>query len=401
MFAAFIVSILSQSCWAHTNSPVQHPSKDPYKPSIGIPESPTPLPRVPSPRISSRPSPINKEPTPKPTFTSLEEVLTAWPPTQREPAAPTPSSRTSKLPRLNWNRPQDRMMARQLKYEKNWPFLVQNIPQLAQLPEKWTRPRMAQAMGADLFSVTVVDGVDYAYTESEPSNLINDEMTKFQPVSSPPAASPAASPVGAPTASARKMMNFTEFDRVEQQRRSPTNLSTADTHYFFQFNPFEPRPEWSGGLFSLDQDLDNEFVHSAPEDSRIWGCKFGTDIRSRAHFDTAALHATVLRGRKRWILVPPEECSKLGLITQGDFSRQTVLNWTDPSVISSFESVNAIDVVVEEGDLLYVPPFWVHYVISLGNAWQCTMFDFKSAMMTGSRHIGDCGFPQYSPSTYM
>jgi ribosomal protein L16 Arg81 hydroxylase len=51
-------------------------------------------------------------------------------------------------------------------------------------------------------------------------------------------------------------------------------------------------------------------------------------------------------------------------------------------VDAGFESVkNATEVVVSSGDILYLPPFWFHYIISQDASIQCNA-------RSGSSHIG-------------
>lgn len=354
--------------------------------------------------------PGKDESKPLPVLASLKDLLTEWPADQPTPSAPCTGA--SSIPRLDWRDAQDRGFAHQFRLA-GVPFVLEKVPRVERLPSVWTPERMALAAGSSLFSVTILEGVDYAYTLSEPESRIDEESTysvTHSRTNSPtlagspthaaaytsmhttaPRSSPSRSPGGGPTAAQRMILNWTEFEKkLHQQQRQD------GPHYYLQFNPMEPRPEWTRGLFSLERDLDNEFAQAASDGSRLWGCKFGADIRSRAHFDNAALNVVVLRGLKRWLLIPPSECNKLSLIKQGEFSRQTFLNWTDPSVIDTFSSVRALDVVLGEKELLFVPQFWLHYVIAIGTAWQCTLFDFTSGL-AGDADIARCGFPDWHP----
>jgi len=48
------------------------------------------------------------------------------------------------------------------------------------------------------------------------------------------------------------------------------------------------------------------------------------------------------------------------------------------------------EVILEAGDLLYIPSGWVHYVMSLNINWQCNARSGKSQGQVGE--LSRCGF---------
>ena len=83
----------------------------------------------------------------------------------------------------------------------------------------------------------------------------------------------------------------------------------------------------------------------------------------------------VLKGMRRYILNPPSACSLLGIISDKKHPsfRHSILDWSSVSegIKHNFDKVQAIDTIMHAGEVLYIPSYWFHYVISLGYSVQC------------------------------
>ncbi|CAN0535254.1 unnamed protein product, partial [Ectocarpus sp. 12 AP-2014] len=94
----------------------------------------------------------------------------------------------------------------------------------------------------------------------------------------------------------------------------------------------------------------------------------------------------LLRGRKRYLLNPPRACPSLGIITEkahpsfrhSDIDCSAVFNTTTtppplppPNTPQGFADAPALETVLEAGELLYIPSFWYHYIVSEGFNAQC------------------------------
>ena len=53
--------------------------------------------------------------------------------------------------------------------------------------------------------------------------------------------------------------------------------------------------------------------------------------------------------------------------------RHSTVDWSDFAAARSegFGDVRAIDTIVHEGEVLYIPSYWIHYIISLDYSIQC------------------------------
>jgi hypothetical protein len=83
----------------------------------------------------------------------------------------------------------------------------------------------------------------------------------------------------------------------------------------------------------------------------------------------------LLKGKKRYILNPPEACKHLGIISDPDHPsfRHSIIDWSDirQAKSNNFHKAKAIDTVVYAGEVLYIPSYWFHYVVSLDYSIQC------------------------------
>eukprot|EP01052_Picozoa_sp_SAG31_P015291 SAG31_NODE_979_length_10600_cov_13.736025_6_plen_187_part_00 len=118
-------------------------------------------------------------------------------------------------------------------------------------------------------------------------------------------------------------------------------------------------------------------------------CRFGwAGINSEAHYDFKRNFVAVLAGWKRWILLPPSECSKMSLLPWGHpSSRHCNISFFELELnkfsVADFAAAKgglrnrqeaaqkllldaaAVDVMLGPGDVLHVPAYWFHNVLSL------------------------------------
>merc|ERR1712098_522614 len=114
-----------------------------------------------------------------------------------------------------------------------------------------------------------------------------------------------------------------------------------------------------------------------PRYHRGINCRFGQrGIIAAAHYDGGRNFVSMMRGWKRWILLPPTECLLLYLSERGHpEARHTKVDWSvlDYRRYPLMDAARATEVVLRPGDVLYVPSYWFHVPISLdyGFTAQC------------------------------
>ncbi len=107
----------------------------------------------------------------------------------------------------------------------------------------------------------------------------------------------------------------------------------------------------------------------------------------------------LLGGQRRYILSHPSECRNFALLPQDHPSgRHSAVDFSNAfseenrnKYPNFFTKATANEVVLEAGDSLYLPTYWMHYIVSLTNFnYQCNC---RSGMTHEMDHfIRDCGF---------
>jgi len=161
------------------------------------------------------------------------------------------------------------------------------------------------------------------------------------------------------------------------------------THFVTKSLPcFTPREE-------------NFFVTDVPHNKGIQ-CRFGMrGVIAEAHYDGGRNMVAMLKGAKRYILAPPRACHTLSLIKDRKHPsfRHSTTDWSHPEqakdAFSGPEAL-AIDTVVREGEILYIPSYWIHYIISLKYSIQCNTRSGSPPKRQGEEHIARCMGDQFS-----
>lgn len=91
-------------------------------------------------------------------------------------------------------------------------------------------------------------------------------------------------------------------------------------------------------------------------------------VTTQAHYDVHDNFYAQLYGRKRFILFPPEQYRSMYLnafLHSGAQQSQVDLDSPDYDKYPLFKNAAALDVVLEPGDVLYLPALWFHHVIAI------------------------------------
>lgn len=133
------------------------------------------------------------------------------------------------------------------------------------------------------------------------------------------------------------------------------------------------------------------FFVKTPKYQRGIHCRFGmAGIIAEAHYDGGRNFIAMVKGKKRYVLNPPSQCSHLHMLKSGPSARHASFDWSDPNNIDKLDPATGLDVVIEAGDVLYVPAFWFHYIVSLTKNIQCNTR--SGTPPDDVDHIRNCGF---------
>jgi len=131
-----------------------------------------------------------------------------------------------------------------------------------------------------------------------------------------------------------------------------------------------------------------------PEYQQGIHCRFGMrSIIAEAHFDRSRNAIAMMRGMRRWIMTHPAQCEHQYILPKDHPSgRHSEVDWSKPDLEAypDFSKVNAHEIILQPGDVLYIPTNWIHYIVSLNINIQCNS-------RSGTTHEYDvdtrkCGF---------
>ncbi len=174
-------------------------------------------------------------------------------------------------------------------------------------------------------------------------------------------------------------------------------MKNNSVHYYFMASADaheNGRTFVSRDLNFLSTERPNFFITNVKANKGIQ-CRFGMrGIIAESHYDSGKNMITLLRGRKRYIINPPKACKRLAIISDKKHPsfRHSVIDWSDIDQARSheFDKVDAIDTIVSAGEVLYIPSFWFHYVISLDYSIQCNSRSGFPESMYGKSDIDAC-----------
>jgi hypothetical protein len=153
----------------------------------------------------------------------------------------------------------------------------------------------------------------------------------------------------------------------------------ASEYLFDELPFFQPKP----GLYLVDHEAQMG-IH----------CRFGMKgVIAENHFDGSRNSIAVFSGSRRYILTHPAECQNLALYPKGHPSaRHSAVNWANPDLAEypEFAQARANEVILQPGQVLYLPTEWFHFIVSLELNMQCNT---RSGINRNYHdHIHQCGF---------
>ena len=93
-------------------------------------------------------------------------------------------------------------------------------------------------------------------------------------------------------------------------------------------------------------------------------------------------------------MAKPRTCANTYLLPKGHPSgRHSAIDWSRPVDLQKFplwSQMRGFEVILEPGDALYIPSFWLHYIVSLGTNFQCNARSGHRRCRT--RIATGCGF---------
>eukprot|EP00980_Cylindrotheca_fusiformis_P006816 scaffold1426_cov83-Cylindrotheca_fusiformis.AAC.18 len=270
------------------------------------------------------------------------------------------------------------------------PFVIQNDPNVAQVVERWHQPNYVSKL---LGGRTIKHRCEYSDT-----NQFMYWMQRKTDVP-PPNWKP-------PT----RMIRMTFDEWLQYANVTEDNSTTGATapdkpHYYYRLigcGEIGPHGECetSSSEYLFDELTffqprpDNLYIVE-PNQQRGIHCRFGmTGVTAENHFDGSRNSIVVLGGSRRYILSHPDQCPNLYLYPKGHPSaRHSKVDWNAPNDLEqypNFGKAMSNEVILQAGDVLYLPQAWFHFIVSLELNYQCNTRSGKSPDY--DEPISQCGF---------
>eukprot|EP00056_Hartaetosiga_gracilis_P004352 m.74322 g.74322 ORF g.74322 m.74322 type:complete len:444 (+) comp11798_c2_seq1:55-1386(+) len=311
---------------------------------------------------------------PTPALMPLKEIFALWPACDADvPATLPPHMVDGFLEVLDYSDSKQRKRAEVLRVSEV-PFKLKNVPFVDRTVEKWKH---------DEYLIALMDETneEHRVTTSKSHKFRYFRSNAFQRLTY-------SSPTGT------EKMSFRSF---LQHQYAAEEGDLDETHYYLQMKAVYSRFDKYRWIFKDLREWipQNNFWFADPEQNRGINCRFGAKgISSSNHFDSGRNFIALFRGTRRYVIAPPEECPNLHLFPNSHpEARHSEGDWCDIDYekYKDYNKAKAMNVVLKAGEVLYLPPYWMHYITSNTLTIQCNTrsgFSYR-----GWRDIKKCGFP--------
>lgn len=254
--------------------------------------------------------------------------------------------------------------------EMEVPFVIQNDPAVLRAVERWNEPGYLEEVIGDKARHTEYSVNNHFMYWTMPRNKKGRGGKSHFPAE-----------WSKPTEYIR--MTYSEWLQ-KAISATETNLDKNSPHWYFRLigngrmkaDQRDVESEWIFDELTFFQPTeDNPLYLPEPKQQRGIHCRFGMKaVIAENHFDGSRNMVALFGGERRYILSHPKECESLCLYEKGHPSaRHSAVDWSEPNLqeYPKFKNAHSNEVVMQAGDVLYIPTDWFHYIVSLGVNWQC------------------------------
>lgn len=304
-----------------------------------------------------------------PKYERFDHVIERWNPDDSE----LPVTFTETLQHFDYSKPEERAMAQKYRDEEV-PFKLYNVPEVDAVSLKWTDEYLQRNLDAFGFRVERSANNHFMFYHANKNVKPPSDIVR---------------------------MSFNEFRELAR---------VADTE---KLDSEQPHHYISTGTGRYDKDSDNFFTRdmkffsthkpnffiTSPKENKGIQCRFGMrGTNAASHYDTGRNMIAVFRGTRRYILNPPSACKLLSYIPDNRHPsfRHSIVDMTDLEFVKNdkIAAADTIDTIVRDGEVLYVPSWWAHYVISLDFSVQCNSRSGTPPGRQGEKDMKECIGPE-------
>lgn len=289
------------------------------------------------------------------------------------------------------------------------PFVVRNDPEVSAVVERWAEPGfMERLLGTKVMHRAERSESNHFVfwvpgSGGETVHSLSKKRRDDQKVPPPPLKPPSKNLVHEPPgwSSPTKMIRMTFDDFLVKAKWPKTH---DEPHWYFRLiGCGETGPtgdcdagssEWLFDELTFFQPRLGLLYLKDPKMQRGIHCRIGMEgVTIANHFDQSRNAIALLGGERRYILSHPKHCHNLALYPRGHPSaRHSAVDWSNPDLeaFPEFTKAMSSEVLLQAGDVLYLPTNYFHYIVNLGLNYQCNTRSGteEAAMQT----IRQCGF---------
>mmetsp|Transcript_12883 Transcript_12883/g.19967 ORF Transcript_12883/g.19967 Transcript_12883/m.19967 type:complete len:493 (+) Transcript_12883:76-1554(+) len=354
---------------------------------------------IPEPELSYDVHNCPDEPPPNyPYAWPIMEVLRHWPPD--DPTPPAENKVHQGLCIFDFERDFDKAMTYRTQ---ELPFVVRGDPSVAATVERWNAGDYMERLMDKVPHRTEYSPNNHFMYWMNPSPLLPKHPVRDQRHPHAPPRIEAPPNWTKPTEMMRMpYKEWFEHANVTDDKLGPDNphwyyrligcgamqqghCDKGSSEYLFdELTFFQPRDSSeSNNLYLVD-----------PNQQKGIHCRFGMKgVIAENHFDGSRNTIVVLGGERRYILSHPDQCPLLSLFpNEHPSARHSMVDWSDVDLetFPNFPQAKTNEVVLQAGDVLYLPTNWFHYIVSLDLNFQCNT---RSGMsMEYMPPMKECGF---------
>ncbi|CAH0473530.1 unnamed protein product [Peronospora belbahrii] len=258
---------------------------------------------------------------------------------------------------FNVSNPYELRLAQMFR-EMEVPFVAYGVPELLKASEQWTDEYLTEKLTPTTpYKVHIANNSHYMYFSKK--QRIKGEKRPYT----------------------SKWMTYPQFVKILKDVKLLHEAGKPHEYYYFMLKTtdfFEHASfiyEELRFLNPLATEHDSRYGDLFVRDYAIakeigMRCRLGMQgIIAEGHVDSGLNFVSMIRGTKRYVLAPPSVCKCLGLIKQGAI------------------------VALTAGEVLYIPPFWYHHIVSTDTSIQCNL---RSGFIDRSNTqdiLSKCGLP--------
>lgn len=300
---------------------------------------------------------------------NMVELLAAWPPDD-----PTPRSKIYQgLCVFDFQKDYDKAMTYRTS---EVPFVIVNDPSVAATAERWNTPGyMEQLLGDEEHRCEFSENNHFMYfTPVSKKNRRNQNTIRRGK----------QIPEGWTAPTQKMWLRYTDW--LNHANVTDDKLGPDKPHWYFRLIGCgigmgnDGHCDRSSSEYLFDElpffQPKSDLLYMVDHEAQMGiHCRFGMKgVIAENHFDGSRNSIAVFGGSRRYILSHPNECSKLALYPKGHPSgRHSAINWSHPDTEEYPEFATAVgnEIVLQPGQVLYLPTEWFHFIVSLELNMQC------------------------------